>query len=68
MGYMFILGNCFACGNLFTFNATWVPSITIDGEKLPVCESCMTLANAKRKTMGLDPHYIHPDAYEAEEA
>jgi hypothetical protein len=69
MGYVFIIGNCFACKRPFTFNATWVPSVRDDsGVRQPVCESCMNLANVKREAMGLDPHPIHPDAYEPEES
>lgn len=68
MGYMFVLGNCFACKRPFTFNATWVPSITVEGTREPVCADCMAAANAKRVGMGLDPHPIHPEAYEPEES
>jgi hypothetical protein len=68
MGYMIIFGNCFICQRPFTFNATWVPSITVEGVKQPVCKDCMTLANHRREEQGLEPHYIHPEAYEPEES
>lgn len=64
MGYAFAMGTCLACKRVFTFNPLRVPSITVAGSREPVCLSCMTLANAKRKEMGLEPHAIHPDAYE----
>jgi hypothetical protein len=68
MGYMFVLGNCFACHRPFTFNATWVPSIMVEGTRHPVCANCMAAANAERVAMGLEPHPINPNAYEPEEA
>ena len=64
MGYMFVLGTCCTCGILFTFNADWVPSVNIDGERLPVCKDCVTRANRGRQEQGLDVFYVHPDAYE----
>jgi hypothetical protein len=68
MGYMFVLGSCYTCKQLFTFNASLVPSLKDQfGERQPICRTCMDRANAKRKEMGLEPHPIHPDAYEAEE-
>jgi hypothetical protein len=68
VGYMMILGECCGCGRLFTFNPNWVPSIRDKrGERQPVCADCMGRRNAKRIADGLEPDYIHPDAYEAED-
>jgi hypothetical protein len=63
MGFMFVIGDCFGCGRRFSFNAERVPSI--HGE--PVCGFCMDRANAIRVEKGMEPHYIHPDAYEPQE-
>ncbi len=60
---MMAMGACFGCGSLFSFNPVHVPSFR--GE--PVCGVCMGVVNEKRKTMGLVPHPISPEAYGAEE-
>jgi len=61
MGYAFCTGSCGACGKLFTFNPKRVPSLNNSA----FCLDCMTAGNTKREEMGLEPHPIHPDAYEA---
>lgn len=63
MGFMMVLGECFACHRLFHFNPHQVPSFR--GE--PVCADCMARVNTKREAMGLAPHPILPGAYEPEE-
>lgn len=67
MGYMFVLSACFGCNRPFTYNATWVPSIPIDGVREPICRECVERANPMRIANGLDPIVPHPDAYEPEE-
>lgn len=62
-GFAFAMGTCLACKKTFTFHPSFVPAL--GGE--PVCESCMELVNEKRKAMGLDPHPIHPRAYDVAE-
>ena len=65
MGYALAVGTCYACGGTFSFNPVRVPSTRDkNGEKQPVCRGCMTKANEKRKTMGLEPFVILDDAYE----
>ena len=54
-------GSCGVCGELFTFNPKKVPSLN----NAVFCRDCMTAGNAKREEMGLEPHPIHPEAYEA---
>ena len=64
-GFVFAMGPCICCGEVFRFNPHSVPSTSeITGQREPVCRTCMTIANAKRKAMGLEPHPILPDAYE----
>ena len=65
MGYALGMGTCYACKQPFAFNPNKVPSIRIDGVREPVCGHCMELVNKRREEMGLPPHTIHPDAYEA---
>jgi len=60
MGYMSVVGPCFACRKVFTFSPTKVPSH--QGE--PVCRDCMDAVNEQRRRMGLPPHPILPGAYE----
>jgi hypothetical protein len=67
MGYMYVLGDCWSCGRLFMFSAERVPSIVIDGERQPVCESCITLANEERKAKGMPVIAVLPGAYEPDE-
>ena len=63
-GYMFVIGECFGCKRVFTFNADHVPSIPINGTREPVCADCIARANPKRIENGLDPIVPHPMAYE----
>lgn len=68
MAFMSAIGPCICCGRLFSFNPERVPSTSaITGKREPVCRDCMDAINAKRKTMGLDPFPILPDAYSGEE-
>jgi len=68
MGWMFVLGECYGCGRMFTFNADHVPSIPIDGVREPICRDCVERANPERVKNGLEPIVPHPDAYEPQEA
>ena len=66
MGYASMLGPCFICGNLFTFNPKTVPSVRdSDGVKHQVCRNCIGRANAIRKKNGLEPLTYAVDAYAA---
>lgn len=65
MGYALCTGSCAACGRLFMFNPVRVPSVRINGEREPVCSTCMQMANTERQRRGLEPLPIAPDAYEA---
>ena len=67
MGFMYVIGNCYACSVLFAFNADWVPSIPIDGVREPICRDCVARANPIRKQNGLEPIWVHPEAYEPQE-
>ena len=66
--YTWVLGPCWSCGNVFSFNADKVPSVRNErGVREPVCANCMKRANALREAAGLEPHPILPGAYEPEE-
>lgn len=67
MAWMQVLGNCYACGVLFSFNAEWVPSIPVDGVRQPVCKDCIARANRIRRANGQESIWVHPDAYEPQE-
>jgi hypothetical protein len=67
MAWMIVTSPCWSCGQLFSYNADWVPSIRIDGKRQPVCEGCMRIVNEGRRQAGLEPHFVHPDAYEPQE-
>jgi hypothetical protein len=64
-GFVLAFGACWTCGQPFSFNPHRVPSIRIDGVREPVCRGCMTIVNQKRVGMGLEPHLVPDDAYEA---
>lgn len=63
MGYMALIAPCLACGQTFSSNPNFVPSLNNN----PVCRPCMDRVNERRRTMGLPPHPIHPEAYQPEE-
>jgi hypothetical protein len=63
-GYMFVVGPCFGCKRLFTFNADHVPSIPINGVREPICQTCVDEVNPGRVARGLEPIVPHPNAYE----
>ena len=63
-GYVFCLGVCYACKQVFTFNPLYVPSLTIEGAREPLCRSCIERANVIRKNKGMPSLEIHPQAYE----
>ncbi len=64
-GFVFLMGSCFCCGQPFTSNPSYVPSIRDgDGVRQPVCKKCIDGANVKRVELGMEPHTIHPQAYE----
>ena len=65
MGYAMMVGPCIGCGHIFGFNPMRVPSVRVNGVREPICLACVTLANEKRKELGLEPFVIKPDAYEA---
>jgi hypothetical protein len=64
---MFVLGDCYCCGQLFMFNAHRVPSITVRGTRQPICAHCIALVNPYRIANGLDPLVPLPGAYEPED-
>lgn len=67
MGYMFVMGQCFSCKRMFSFNADFVPSIRVDGVREPVCRTCIEIANPVREKNGLPKITINPEAYEPQE-
>ena len=66
---MFVIGYCIACKMLITFNPHHVPSITVSGEKEPICCNCFERWNKIHRTSkGLEPIPLHSDAYKETEA
>jgi hypothetical protein len=64
MGFIYCLGHCVGCNRLFSFNPDLVPSLTVDGIREPICQSCVVRVNPKRIANGLDPIIPLPGAYE----
>jgi hypothetical protein len=64
MGYAFAMGPCLLCRRPFTFNPLTVPSFRVNGDREPICQSCIEAVNRKRVEAGVEPFTIAPDAYE----
>ena len=66
-GFMMCVGACVACKVTITFNPNRVPSITVNGQREPVCRNCFARWNEiHRISKGLEPLLIHPDAFSPE--
>ena len=65
MGFLICYGICFGCKKSFGFNPNLVPSIRFNGDKKPVCLSCVERVNPRREANGLEPIVIREGAYEA---
>lgn len=63
MGFVFCIAPCVSCGAPLSFNPNLVPSVRVQGEKRPVCRTCIENANNIRKTKGLELLVILPGAY-----
>ena len=60
MGYAMVIGQCFACSKVFSFNPHKVPSY----QGKPICRSCIKTANVKRKELGNPQWPVPENAYE----
>lgn len=66
MGYVFVVGTCYFCHVMMTFNPVRVPSVMVKGTREPFCLACHKKANEIRKAHNLEPWpEPFPDAYEA---
>lgn len=64
MGYALVYGACFLCNNLLSFNPQRVPSIRdSQGERQPICETCIQKINAERQKAGMPKIEYAADAY-----
>ena len=65
MGYAIMMSPCLTCGKIFGYNPHRVPSIWVNGERKPVCLTCIVEENRRRQLVGQellpDPR---PNAYE----
>lgn len=76
MTYVYVLGPCYSCGALFSFNPHLVPSVPVledgtiarGGTREPICRTCATLANRHRARLGLPLWNVSDEAYEPTEA
>lgn len=66
VGVYIAYGICLVCRRGFSFNPHYVPSLTIEGHREPICGDCMKLVNEKRKELGAKELPINPKAYEPE--
>ena len=63
MSVMIAIAPCIGCGVPFGFNPDLVPSVTIAGEREPICATCVSIANPRRIANGLEPIVPLPGAY-----
>ena len=64
MGLVAVWSACGGCGRVFSYNPHRVPSVRVDGVRVPICRDCIEAANPVRVERGLEPFQVHPDAYE----
>lgn len=68
VAFVSVIAACANCQSLFASNPLRVPSVVIDGERLPLCRPCVEWANGIRRARGLPTWEIFPDSYEAIDA
>jgi hypothetical protein len=64
MAYIFVTSPCFGCHQPFSYNPNTVPSIRHDGQRMPICLTCIERVNPQRAVNGLPPIVPLPGAYE----
>jgi len=63
--FALITSECAGCKKIISYNPNHVPSITVDGERCPICRSCHEEWNQiHRIRKNLEPLPLHPEAYE----
>ena len=70
--YYYVISPCYSCGAPFSYNPHLVPSIPIDesghvsptGDRKPICRTCITFVNERRKLAGLPLWTVNDAAYE----
>jgi hypothetical protein len=65
MGYALCMGYCVGCKQVFSFNPMRVPSVTVNGNREPICRDCVERYNPIRIAKGLEPIVPKSDAYDA---
>lgn len=63
-GWVTVSSPCLSCGRVFSYNPHRVPSYRIDGERHPICRTCIERANPRRVAGGISPIEILPGAYD----
>jgi len=67
MAFVYVIGPCYRCLRLFSYNPFSVPSQTIDATREPVCRTCLNEINQSRMARGLAPIVPAPGAYDPDE-
>lgn len=63
-GFAVCVSPCIACGQPFGFNPHLVPSVVLEGDRKPICRTCVERANPLRVAKGLPPIVPVEGAYE----
>jgi hypothetical protein len=63
---MFVLSACVGCQQIISYNPNKVPSLSVNGNREPICKKCFNKWNEIHRTSkGLEAVYLHPEAYSA---
>lgn len=62
-GRVFTVGPCVVCRTSFTFDPELVPVVVMVGDRHPICQSCVELANPIRRENGVPPITVPDGAY-----
>jgi hypothetical protein len=65
VGFVLCMSPCVVCRQAFTYHPHRVPSVTIHGEREPICASCIEAVNVRRAANGLPPIVPLPGAYDS---
>ena len=67
-GYSLMITSCISCDAVFAGNPKHGPSISVEGSREPICRNCFDKWNEIHRTSkGLEPHPLHPKAFEPTE-
>jgi len=64
MGVVQAYSACYGCKRPFFYNPMRVPSVVVNGEREPICQTCVDRVNPQRIANGLEPIVPLSGAYD----